>query len=42
MNTNPAVYTNEQMLGWVSYMSTNVSFNVEKVKLMNICQRKKM
>ena len=41
MNTNPAVYTNEQMLGWVSYMSTNVSFNVEKVKLMNICQRRK-
>ena len=37
----PFIYTNEQMLSWVSYMSTKVEFNVEKVKLMNICRKKK-
>ncbi len=42
MNTHdPAVYTNEQMLRWVSYMSEKVSFNVEHVKLLNVCQKKK-
>lgn len=41
MITNTAVYSNEQMLAWVSYMSQNVEFNVEKVKLMNVCHKKK-
>jgi len=41
MNTNPSVYSNEQMLAWVSYMSARVSFNVEKVKLLNVCHKKK-
>lgn len=41
MITNTVVYSNEQMLAWVSYMSQNVEFNVEKVKLMNVCHKKK-
>ena len=35
------VYTNEAMLNWTGYFAEMMDISPEKIKLLNICQKKK-
>lgn len=41
MENNDIIFTNAQMLNWMSYITDKMSVSPEKVKMMNLCGKKK-
>lgn len=40
-STNESIYSNSAMLNWLRFFSTKMDVSPEKVKLLNVCQKKK-
>ena len=38
---NDTIYTNSSMLNWTGYFAEMMNISPEKIKLLNICQKKK-